>query len=120
MDRILLSGVKLDVHIGVSEQERATAQTIYADLELECCLRAAGLTDDVTKTVDYAAVHEAIWRTAQSRRYALVEALAEAIATVLLEKFTIDRVRVRIRKPGALQSRGVDWAGVDILRGRSG
>lgn len=118
MDKILLNGVKLDVHIGVIEEERATAQTILADLELEYDVRSAGLSDDVTKTVDYAAVHQAVESAATGRRYALIEALAEAIAAAVLDRFEVDSVRVRIRKPGALRSRGVDWAGVEIIRRR--
>ncbi|MCC7155981.1 MAG: dihydroneopterin aldolase [Bryobacterales bacterium] len=120
MDKILLNGVKLDLHIGAIEEERAVAQTILADVELEYNIRAAALADDVTKTVDYAAVHDAVVSVATWRRYALIESLAEAIAAAVLDRFEVDSVRVRIRKPGALQSRGVDWAGVEITRRRGG
>jgi 7,8-dihydroneopterin aldolase/epimerase/oxygenase len=120
MDKILLNGVRLEVHLGVPEEERAVPQTVIADVEFELDLRPAGLSDDFAKTADYAEVHQTLRRAATNRPYALIEAMAEAMAAAVLEQFDVESVRVRIRKPAALQSRGVDWAGVEIVRRRGG
>jgi dihydroneopterin aldolase len=118
MDRILLSGVRLEVHLGVGDAERAVPQTVIACLECEFNLEKAGRTDDFTRTIDYGAIHQAVREAAGGRPYALVEALAESIASAVLARFPVDGVRVLIRKPAALASSGVDWAGVEILRRR--
>lgn len=118
MDRILLRGVRLEVKLGVPEEERANPQIIIADIEINCDVSAAGKSDDFRKTVDYAAVHETVRRVACGRPFALVEAMAEEMAAALLRAYPVERVRVLIRKPEALRDRGVDWAGVEIVRKR--
>jgi len=118
MDKIILTGIHLDVHLGVPEEERAVPQTIIADVECEYDLRAAGLSDDFTQTIDYAAIHETLQTAATRRPYALVESMAETMASAVLEQFDVASVRVLIRKPSALEARRVDWAGVEIVRRR--
>ena len=119
MDKILLNGVRLDVHLGVPVDERALLQTVVVDVECEYDTRPAGLADDFSQTLDYAAIHEAVRRTAASRPYALVEALAESIASTVLDQFNVAGVRIRLRKPAALAAKGVNWAGVEIHRIRN-
>lgn len=118
MDKILLTGVRLEVHLGVPPEERAKVQTIFADIELNYDVSAAGISDDFRKTIDYAAVHETVRRVACGRAFALIEAMAEEMAAAVLAEYPAERVRVAIRKPAALQARGVEWAGVEIVRAR--
>jgi dihydroneopterin aldolase len=118
MDKILLSGVRIGVHIGVSPEERSLPQTVIADIECEKDLHPAGISDDVADTVDYALMHQAMLDVATQGPYALVETFAETIATTVLEHFEVQSVRVLVRKPSAFRSHGVDWAGVEIVRRR--
>lgn len=118
MDRIILSGVPLEVRLGVGADERAAGQKVVVDVEIECDTRAAGHADDFRLAVDYAAVQEAVRAAAQARPYALVEAMAEAMAAAVLKHFAVQAVRIRLKKPGALKDRGVEWAGVEIVRRR--
>ena len=117
MDKVILSGARLPVHIGVTREERAAPQDVVVDVELHLDTRAAGRADDLRLSVDYAAVREVIGQAAQ-RPCALVETLAERIAAAILEEFPAEAVRVLVRKPGALRSERVDWAGVGITRRR--
>jgi len=119
MDKILLGGARLEVHLGVPEEERRQAQTVVVDLEMDFDIRAAAAADDFRLTVDYAAVHETLRRVASERPYALVECLAERLAAAVLDGFPVRSVRVRVKKPAALASRGVEFAGVEIVRERS-
>lgn len=118
MDRILLHGVELEVHVGVPEEERRQTQTVFLDLALECDLKPAGGSDQVEDTVDYAAVHALVKRVAAGHPHALIEAMAERVAAAVLAKFPVDAVTVRVRKPEALRERLVEWAGVEIRRAR--
>ena len=55
-------------------------------------------------------------KTVEGSSYFLVEALASEIARLIVEDFGVDRVRVRVEKPGAVRfARSV---GVDIERSR--
>jgi dihydroneopterin aldolase len=118
MDRILIADLPVSCKIGVPEQERASEQELRVDLEMELDLRAAGNADNFGKTVDYARVSGLVQRTARARPRALIEALAEDIARVALDSLAIDAVRVRVRKPSALQAYGAAYAGVEIERRR--
>ena len=120
MDKVILHGARLEARIGVTEEERARPQELVIDLELETDTREAARTDDLGSSVDYAAVWRCMAETAGRQPYALVETLAERIAAALLAGFPVRAVRVRVRKPGALRTEGVEWAGVEIERRRDG
>lgn len=120
MDKVILGGARVEARIGVTEGERAQPQELVIDVELERDTREAARTDDLSLSVDYAAVWRCLKTVAQERPYALVETLAERIAAAVLGEFEPEAVRVRVRKPGALRAEGVDWAGVEIMRRRGG
>lgn len=118
MDRIVVNGARLTVHLGVPPHERAVEQEIVVDLEVGFDTRKAGRSDHFDDTIDYAALHETARRAATARPYSLVESMAEEIAAALLAQFPIESARVVLKKPGALRKRGVEWAGVEIERRR--
>jgi dihydroneopterin aldolase len=118
MDRILIADLPVNCRIGVPEDERAEAQELRVDVELELDVRCASEADDFEKTVDYAGVSGLVQRTAAARPRKLIETLAEDIARTSLESFAIESVRVRVRKPSALKVFGAAHAGVEIERRR--
>ncbi len=119
MDRIIIPGIPLRARVGVSEAERASEQEIVVEVELGLDLRAAGTTDDLSRTVDYESVCDVVAAAATARAFRLIEAIAEACAASVLARFpAVDEVRVRVRKPSALQSRHVSFAAVEVLRRR--
>lgn len=119
-DKIHLRGVHLECHIGVPPEERAQSQELIVDVELDVDVRAAGLSDRFADTVDYAAVRESMVQVAGRRQYALIESLAESLASEILAAFPVESVRLLVRKPAALAQVRVDWAGVEIVRTRDG
>ena len=68
---------ELGVH-GVLPEEQARPQPFEVDVELEVDVTAAGASDDLDDTVDYAAVSEAIARVVSSERYQLARATRDA------------------------------------------
>ena len=120
MDRILLSNLRFRGHHGVTDEEQAAAQAIEVDVELVVDLQAAGRSDDLAQTVDYAAVYEACRAIVEDRRYRLLEAIAEEIAGTVLRSFPADEVTIRVRKPDVRLGGPLDSAGVEIRRLRGG
>jgi dihydroneopterin aldolase len=82
---------------GVHEEERERGQDFVFDVELEVGER--GTSDRLEDAVDYVAVAEAVREVSDARHYALLEALASAVADELQRRFAPERVRVRVRKP---------------------
>jgi dihydroneopterin aldolase len=82
---------------GVHEEERERGQDFVFDVELEVGKR--GTSDLLEDAVDYVAVAEAVREVSDARQYALLEALASAVADELERRFAPERVRVRVRQP---------------------
>ena len=119
MDRIIVPGMPLVAHVGVTEHERASEQDILIDLELGLDLSAAGKEDALELTVDYERVCDVVAALVRTRAFRLLEGAAEACAQGILDTFpSVAEVRVRVCKPGALRSRGISYAAVEVVRRR--
>ena len=102
-DCVDVCGLAVPVRVGALPHERAEPRTLLVDLELGIpALRAAGVSDRLEDTVDYAALCEAVRGACAGRHYQLIEAVAERIAEVCLKDPRVARVRVRVAKPGAV------------------
>ncbi|BFH65874.1 dihydroneopterin aldolase [Paenibacillus azoreducens] len=100
MDKMKLHHMEYYGYHGVFEEERKLGQRFYIDLELELDLRAAGQKDDLSQTVNYAEVHENVKKVVETESFRLIEALAERIASLLLDTYTsIDALTVKVTKP---------------------
>jgi dihydroneopterin aldolase len=84
-------------HHGVHEEERERGQDFVFDVELEVGER--GTSDRLEDAVDYVEVARAVQEVSGARQFALLEALAAAVADELQRRFSPERVRVGIRKP---------------------
>jgi dihydroneopterin aldolase len=108
----------LQARVGVTEEERSAAQEVRVALALYRDLRASGMSDDLSDTVDYDAVCSTVGKVAIARPYRLIEALAESVARAILDGFPVDEVEVRVEKPSALRAHRAAYAAVEIRRGR--
>ena len=90
-----------DLHVfgrhGVHEEERERGQDFLFDVELEVGER--GTSDRLEEAVDYVEVARVVKEVSDARQYALLEALATAVADELGRRFAPERLRVRVRKP---------------------
>jgi dihydroneopterin aldolase len=82
---------------GVHEEERERGQDFVFDVELEVGER--GSSDRLEDAVDYVEVARVVQEISDARQYALLEALATALADELELRFSPEWVRVRVRKP---------------------
>lgn len=82
---------------GVHDEERERGQDFVFDVELEVGER--GTSDRLEDAVDYVEVARTVQEVSDARQYALLEALASAVADELERRFSPDRLRVRVRKP---------------------
>lgn len=116
MDRIIIPGMPLTARIGVTAEEQAEEQELILSLVLHLDLATAGASDALSDTVDYDAVCRTVAGVVGHGPHRLIEAVAEGVAKAVLRGFAIDRVEVRVEKPGALRRHGVAFAAVEITR----
>lgn len=118
-DRIVLAGMAFQARHGVNDWEKVQPQRFEVDVELIVDVQQAGISDDIERTVDYAAAYQEIGQIVESTTFNLIEALAEAIAQELLgEHALVQEVVVRVRKPEVQLDGPLDYAGVEIHRVR--
>ena len=119
-DRIILDRIAVFAHHGVLPEERKTGQRFYVSLDCRLDLSTAGASDDLADSVSYADLAERAAAIAGSRRFFLIEALAEAIARDALDAFPrLTAVTVRGDKPGAPIPALLDGVAVVVTRSRA-
>ncbi len=101
-DRVSLLGLSLRTTIGVYPEERRVFRDLEADVRLSVGLGAAGRSDDLADTIDYASLAERLRAVAAASRFRLLEALAEALAAEALRDPRVWAVEIALRKPGAV------------------
>jgi len=118
MDVIRIHRLELDCIVGIRPREREQAQRVRLDLSLYTDLSAAGRAGRISLTVDYDQVAHEVTALLEFRRYHLVEMAAEEVSAMLLGAHAaVQRVDVRIEKPGALGGRA-RAASVQVRRQR--
>ena len=118
MDKIILKGIQFHGYHGVAEAERQLGQKYEINLELMTDLSAAGKTDDLTHTIDYAQVVQLVIEIGTQGSFQLFEALAEKIAGEILTQFQIEEVRITAKKLSPPIEPTLTYAGVEIHRTR--
>lgn len=118
-DHILLRAMEFEGRHGVSEEERADLQVIELDLTAQLDLSAAGTTDDLAQTVNYARLFELCRAQVEDHSYHLLEAIGESICRdVLAFDARIERVTVEVRKPGVPIDGVLENAAIRLERSR--
>jgi dihydroneopterin aldolase len=100
-DTITLSGLEVFAHHGVFDHERVDGQPFIVDLVLSADLAGAAATDDLARTIDYAAVADVVVRVVSGGPYKLIETVAARVGDALLAGFDLSEVVVTIHKPQA-------------------
>jgi dihydroneopterin aldolase len=115
-DTIQIRNMQFYGRHGVNPEEQSLGQRFEVDVDLRLDTRAAGLRDDLHQTINYAHVYRAVKRIVEEERFALIEALAETIASHLGRQFGPDAIRVCVRKPHAPVKGVLDYVAVEIER----
>jgi dihydroneopterin aldolase len=111
-----LSGLEIEGRHGVEDEERARPQPFLYDLWLDVPDQA--FSDRIEDTVDYREVVRCIQAVSGDRQFRLLEAMASAVADALLERFELEGVRVRVRKPRVELEAPVEWTAATVERRR--
>lgn len=115
---VVIERLEFRSRCGVTPEERARPQSLALDLELDCRLEAAGLSDDLVHTIDYAKVAQRVVDIGTAQESQLLETLAERLLTALFAEFSIDHVKLWLRKLHPPISNVTRSVGISIERTR--
>ena len=114
MDQIFISDLVARGIIGLNDWEREKPQEILINIVLFGDLSLAGKSDDIKDSINYRTIAKKVIAHAETAQRLTVEALATDLVTLCLEEPGVQKVRMRVEKPGAVRfSKSV---GVEIER----
>ena len=119
-DRLIISGLSLFTHCGISQEERAVGQRVLADVEMVVALDEAARRGGLDVTVDYSDVCRQIVEIGDKARHVLLESLAIEVAEAVLARPRVHEVRVRVTKPTPPIMPTVAAFAVEVARVRAG
>ena len=114
MDHVFIEGLEIEALIGIYDWERRIRQPLVFDIEMAFDNRIPAASDAIGDTLNYKAVSKRVIEYVAASDFGLVETLAERVAAIILEEFGVQRVRLKLGKPGAV--RGARAVGVVIER----
>jgi FolB domain-containing protein len=116
MDKIIITDLVARGIIGVNDWEREVPQEIRINITLFVDLRKAGISDEITDTVSYSTVAKKVIAHAETASRFTLEALAADLARLCLSEPGVEKVQIRVEKPGGV--RFTRFVGVEIERSR--
>lgn len=116
MDKVIIKDLLVRGIIGVNDWERRRPQDILINITLFTDTRRAAQTDHIDDCVNYSTLSKRVQQHAESIQRLTVEALANDLAAICLEEAAVQKVILRVEKPGAV--RFAKSVGVEIERSR--
>jgi len=117
-DIISLTGLRVFGHHGVLPEEREQGQNFVIDVRAWVDIREAAARDNLTATLNYAAMADAIAADVSTNPVNLIETLAERIARIVLNFYLVEQVEVTVHKPEAPVGHEFADVAVTIVRSR--
>jgi FolB domain-containing protein len=116
MDKVIIKDLLVRGIIGINDWERKRAQDILINVLLFTDTRRAAETDHIADCVNYSTMSKRLQAHAETAERLTVEALANDLANICLDDRAVQKVILRVEKPGAV--RFAKSVGVEIERSR--
>ncbi|MBN3751311.1 dihydroneopterin aldolase [Paraburkholderia sp. Tr-20389] len=111
LDIVYIEGFAAQTVIGIDTDELHEPQPVQMDLAIGVPSLRACKTDQIGDTINYAAVRAELHTLLATHKVQLLEALAERIAQLLIDRFGAHWVRVKLCKPAKFD----DVAAVGVI-----
>ncbi len=116
MDKTFIKDLLVRGIIGIRDWEREKIQDILINITVFSDTSRAAQSDNIADCVDYSTLTKKIQTHAETAARLTVEALANDLAKICLQENGVQKVIVRVEKPGAV--RFAKSVGVEIERSR--
>ncbi len=118
LDKIYIRNLEVFGKHGVLPEENRLGQKFQINAVLFTSTRAAGLKDDLTKTIHYGEVSHFMADFMMGHTFQLIETVAEQMAHAVLLKFpAMEKIRLEVVKPWAPIGLPLESVSVEIERG---
>lgn len=98
MGVVALSNMQVYGHIGVLSEEKSAGRWFSVSVRIHFPLKAAGQSDSVSNTVDYARIGEIV-RIVMGMKFNLLETASRAMAEEILAKYpSVEKMEIFLRK----------------------
>jgi len=114
MDKIIIKNAEFICDIGIYKEEKEKKQKIILDLTLFYDIEEAINTDSIDSTINYKEVIDLTKKVVEKKHYELIENLSENICNEILDKFKLEKIILKVKKPKALKN--AEYAAVEIIR----
>ena len=115
MDIVYIKALQVETVIGIYDWEREIRQRVVLDLDMGTDIRQAALTEDIESTLNYKSVSDRLVEFVSASEFLLVETMAEEVATLVMQEFSVPWLRLKVGKPDAIAA--AEDVGVVIERG---
>jgi FolB domain-containing protein len=123
MDKVIIRDLLARGIIGINDWEREKPQDILINITAFTDTRRAAESDKIEDCLDYRRLAKKVQAHAESAARLTVEALANDLANLCLQEKDVQKVIVRVEKPGAVRfarSVGVEVERMSTARGYGG
>lgn len=117
-DRIDLTGIEVCARHGALGFEKTKAQLFRVDVTARLDLSRPSLTDDLSDTLDYAALAAEVVEVVGGESHTLIERVAQTVADAVLAHNMVHSAVVTVHKPHAPVDVPLDDVSVTIERSR--
>ena len=113
--KLELNGIDVDCIIGERPDERTRTQRLRVDVVLTIGDKAAE-TDELSDTVDYAALTEAIRTALVATECRMIERAAKVVCDLCLADVKVSAAKVRVAKSGAIEHLESASAVIEVVK----
>ena len=116
MDKVIIKNMVFSGYHGCEDYEKTNQQPFNIDIEIKLDLTNPMKSDKLETTVNYSSVYDLVREIVEENSFNLIEKLASEIIDGINSNFSVDSVKILIKKPKAPMSGKFDYVAVEIER----
>ena len=117
MDKLYIKDLEVFAYHGVFPEEKKLGQKFLISVTLTLDMREAAITGDLSKSVHYGELCQALELEFKKESYDLIETAGEMLATYVLNNYAmVSQVSIMIKKPWAPILKSLDTVAIEINR----
>ena len=116
MDKVIIQNLRVRGILGIHDWERVTPREIVINVTMFTDTNPAAQSDDISDCINYSEMSKKLRAHAESAARMTVEALANDLAEICLQEPGVEKVILRVDKPGAMPE--ADSVAVEVERAK--